>query len=95
MTEVEIWEPRYHDETVLVMTSKINPYGDTLIRIQKGHYKGHYRIPAEAAKNCRTEWKMSKAGNTNKFTVIPLGMLTKDNPPTDDDLDKVLDALFD
>lgn len=90
----EIWEPRYHDKTVVLMTSKVAQDGDTYIEIKKGHYAGHYRIPAEVIPSCHTEWKPSRAGNTNKFTIVPLDKLVEDTPEQDDDFLKTVDELF-
>lgn len=90
----EIWEPRYHDKTVVLMTSKVARDGDTYIEIKKGHYAGHYRIPAEVISDCHTEWKPSRAGNTNKFTIIPLDKLEQDTPEQDEEFLKEIEELF-
>ena len=89
---INIWEPRYKDKTVLVMTSRLAPGEDAEIEIEKGHYAGRYHVSADDIANCATEWKESKAGNTNKFTVIPLDKLVK--VEAGDDLSKTLDEIF-
>ena len=92
-----IWAPRYHDKTVLLMSSKVVHEGDTHIEIRGGYYKGYYRIPAEVIAECRTEMKPSRAGNVNEFTVVPLDKLVKDpDAPSfdDEDFSKTIDEIF-
>ena len=92
---IKIWEPRYHDKTVLVMTSRIVPGEDIYIEIERGHHKGLYWVGAEDLAKCTTELKESKAGNVNKFTVIPMSkMATVVNEDEFDDFLKEIDELL-
>lgn len=67
-TWIEIWEPRYHDRTVLVATHKINERNK--IRILKGAYKGDYFISGIAAKS----YPIQSNGRINCY-AIPLSQL--------------------
>lgn len=74
---IEIWEPRYKDLTVLIMTSKLKSAVDNPIEITKGAYKGKYIVPKEVLPDCNTELKPTKSGFVVKFTIVPLNKLKK------------------
>lgn len=76
---IEIWEPRYKDMTVLIMTKKLKSGVDNHIEITKGAYNGKYIVPQETLAECRTEMKPTKSGYIMSFTIVPLNKLKKEN----------------
>ena len=69
---IEIFEPRYHDETILVHAKKIKPNKDAPIMITKGAYAGKYVAPWDVIKECPTEHK-----SYGDMLIIPLDKLVK------------------
>lgn len=74
---IEIWEPRYNDDTLLVATWKIKPGVTTEVKITNGYYSGKYRIPWDVIQGCKVEKKPTKSGRDMDFTVVPLEKLEK------------------
>ena len=54
---IKIWEPRYHDMTVLIHAKRIAEGLNMPIQIMKGAYAGKYIAPWDVAKDCETEHK--------------------------------------
>lgn len=74
---VEIFEPRYHDRTVLVAKHKITPNKDLEIRITKGAYAGHYVVKADDVASSKDDTLKTRAGAEMAIKAIPLDKLEK------------------
>lgn len=75
---IEIWEPRYHDNMVLIAPWKIVPDQDQKIQIQKGHYKGNYTLPYEDIIGCEMTPVKTKRGTEVQMVCVPLDKLRKE-----------------
>lgn len=75
---IEIWEPRYHDNMVLIAPWKIVPDQDQKIQIQKGHYKGNYTLPYEDIIGCEMAPVKTKRGAEVQMVCVPLDKLRKE-----------------
>lgn len=69
---IEIWEPRYHDMTVLIHAKKIRKDKNAPVQIMKGKYAGKYVAPWSVIKECPTEHKPY-----GDMLVVPLDKLVK------------------
>lgn len=69
---IEIFEPRYHDMTILVHVKRIKPNKNAPIMITKGAYAGKYVAPWDVIKECKTEHKPY-----GDMLIIPLDKLVK------------------
>lgn len=74
---IEIFEPRYHDRTVLVAKYKIVSGKDCQIKLLKGAYKGIYLAKAEVIKNSKISYMTTKAGKQLEMVAIPLDKLER------------------
>lgn len=80
---IEVWEPRYHDETVLVKSDRIEAGKDLEIEITKGHYKGEYTVDHSVPPLCKHEKMKTKRGGLVDMTIIPLDKLVEKNNDED------------
>ena len=73
MKRIEIWEPRYHDMTVLIKASRLTDGEDAHIEITKNKYAGNYLLPGDVIKDCVVEHK-----EYGDMTVVPFNKLIKE-----------------
>ena len=69
---IEIWEPRYHDMTVLIKPSRLTAGQDADVRITKGKYAGEYLLPGDVIANCVVEHK-----DFGDMVIVPFEKLIK------------------
>ena len=69
---IEIWEPRYHDMTVLIKPSRLTPGQDAEVRITKGKYAGEYLLPGDVISGCAVEHK-----DFGDMVIVPFNKLIK------------------
>jgi hypothetical protein len=69
---IEIWEPRYHDMTVLIHAKKIRKDKDAPVQIMKGKYAGKYIAPWDTIKSCKVEHK-----EYGDMVIVPFSKLVK------------------
>lgn len=75
---IEIWEPRWHDRTVLIAEFKCPRTGDFEIKILKSKaVEGTYIVKEEVFKNAKRELMKTKKGVMMKMVVVPLDELIK------------------
>lgn len=70
---IEIFEPRYHDMTILVHAKRIKPNKDAPILISKGAYAGKYIAPWDVIKESPIEHKQY-----GDMVIIPYDKLIKE-----------------
>lgn len=74
----EIWEPRYHDKTVLLAQYRLHGNEDVDVKIVKGFYAGKYKVSAEDIRNAKRETMKTKRGEEITMVVVPLDKLVKE-----------------
>lgn len=67
----DIFEPRYHDKMVLLMDKRIGEHNKIIFTNAKSMGTLPYYISGQKAKTFKTEQKISKLGNKNKFRIVP------------------------
>ena len=71
---VEVWEPRYHDRTVLVAPWKLTK-GKNIIRVMKGYYQGVYSLDYDEIAQCEKTTIKSKTGGDVEMYCVPISKL--------------------
>lgn len=69
---IEIWEPRWHDRTVLIAAYRVKPGEDVEIEIMKSAFKGRYIVPYEVIEKAPVEKMKTKKGGEVKVIVVSL-----------------------
>lgn len=74
---ISIIEPRYRDRSVLLARYRLPAGQDVRISIQKGAYKGEYKVTSETICNSPIETMMSRQGKPISMRAIPLDKLER------------------
>lgn len=74
---IKIKEPRYRDRKVLVARYRISCGQDITIEIQKGSYKGIYRVSNDDICSSDIESMKTRRGDTISMRAIPLDKLER------------------
>lgn len=77
MTTIEVFEPRYHDMTVLLAKYRLPANADVYVKISKGAYKGKYLVTASDIAKAKDDMMMSKSGHPIGLKAIPIAALRR------------------
>ena len=80
---IEIWEPRYRDNTVLVASRKVRQGEDIEIAITRGYYKGQYTVKAKDIAESPREMMTTRTGGQIEVIAVKLSMLKKKESTND------------
>ena len=74
---IKIWEPRYRDRGCLIARYKI-PAGQAIeVEIERGAYKGLYKVQPETIAHSNIESLSTRNGQTISVRVISLDEMEK------------------
>ena len=77
IVKIKVWEPRYHDGICLVAKYKI-PFGNDIeVEIEKGAYKGLYKVLEKDICESKIENMKTKRGKLIEMRAIPLSKLVR------------------
>lgn len=77
---IHIWEPRYHDKTLLIKVEKLKKDSDNQVMIDDGYYKGEYILPKEAYDELMEAKSLEHRnfqGGEIDLLIVPLDKLKK------------------
>lgn len=74
---IKIFEPRYHDRKVLLVTYKLPCGRDVEIEILRGAYRGIYKVTNVVICKAITELMQTKKGKTIQVKAVKLDDLER------------------
>ena len=77
MTVLDIFEPRYRDNTVLLARYKLPAGQDVKVSIKKGAYKGLYKVTNETICHSAIETINSRSGRPIQMRAVSLDAMER------------------
>ena len=77
MTVLDIIEPRYRDNTVLLARYKLPAGQDVMVAIRKGAYKGLYKVTNETICRSAIETIKSRSGRPIQMSAVSLDAMER------------------
>lgn len=74
---IKVFEPRYHDNTVLLAKYRLPKDADVTVEIVKGAYQGKYKVEAKDIAEAEEAIMLSKLGKLITLKAVKLDKLIR------------------